>query len=90
MPNLARVGDLHLCPVCGATGPITGPGVPTVLIGGQPAAVAGDACFCPAGPDALLPGNPNILIGHKPVVRMGDPTGHGGVVVGGDPTVQIG
>ena len=37
MPNAARVSDLS---VHGGT--VTGPGVPTVLIGGMPDAVLGD------------------------------------------------
>lgn len=43
MPPAARVGDMHTClmqtpgtpPVPHVGGPITGPGVPTVLIGGM-------------------------------------------------------
>ena len=42
----ARLLDLHICPVADGPkphvgGPIVGPGCPTVLVGGQPAAVVG-------------------------------------------------
>ena len=54
MPPAARVGD-----PTGHPGTITGPGVPTVLIGGMPAAVLGDlhACSMPplAGPHPPTP-----------------------------------
>lgn len=32
-------------------GPVSGPGVPTVLIDGKPAAVMGDMCVCASPPD---------------------------------------
>jgi len=31
-----------------------------------------------------------VMIGGKPAARMGDTTAHGGVIVAGCPTVQIG
>ncbi|HRJ16477.1 MAG TPA: PAAR domain-containing protein, partial [Saprospiraceae bacterium] len=43
MPPAARITDLHTCPIpTHGGGPITGPSVPNVLIGGLPAAVVGD------------------------------------------------
>lgn len=94
MSMAARVGDNHVCPIVvpppHVGGPIVGPGVPTVLIGGMPAAVAGDSCVCVGPPDTLLPGSGTVLIGGKPAVRMGDSTAHGGTVVAGCPTVLIG
>ena len=74
MPPAARVGDMHMCPmqtmvgpvpVPHVGGPISGPGIPVVLIGGMPAAVMGDMCVC-VGPNsdsgkhrrrALVPGD---------------------------------
>ena len=71
-------------------GPITGPGCPTVLIGFLPAAVMGDMCVCVGPPDPIVKGSATVMIGGRPAVRMGDNTGHGGVIVAGFPTVLIG
>ena len=86
---------MHACPmVTGIVphvgGPITGPGVPTVLIGGLPAATMGDMATCTGPPDTILRGSATVLIGNKPAARMGDQTAHGGVIVAGFPTVMIG
>ncbi|GEM_PF-728722 len=91
----ARLGDMHTCPmVTGMVphvgGPVSGPGVPTVLIGGMPAAVAGDMCVCAGPPDVIAKGSSGVMIGGKPAARMGDQTAHGGVIVIGCPTVLIG
>ena len=66
------------------------PGVPTVLIGGVPAAVVGGMATCVGPPDSLIKGSMTVLIGGRPAVRMGDATAHGGSVVVGFPTVMIG
>lgn len=79
-----------LPPVPHVGGPIVGPGVPTVLIGKLPAAVMGDMCTCVGQPDTIIKGSATVFIGGKPVARMGDSTAHGGVIVAGCPTVQIG
>lgn len=91
----ARLTDMHTCPmVTGVVphvgGPISGPGAPTVLIGGMPAARATDMAVCTGPPDTLIPGSATVLIGGMPAARMGDATGHGGVIVAGCPTVLIG
>ncbi len=94
----ARLTDMHVCPmitpgvppVPHVGGPITGPGMPTVLIGGMPAAVMGDMCVCVGPPDSILKGSATVLIGGKPAARMGDTTAHGGSIVLGFPTVLIG
>lgn len=91
----ARVGDMHTCPLVTGTvphvgGPITGPGVPTVLIANMPAAVVGDMATCTGPPDTIAMGSTTVLIGNKPAARMGDQTAHGGVIVAGAPTVLIG
>ncbi len=95
MPSAARIADMHTCPfvtvlVPHVGGPITGPGVPTVLIGGLPAAVVGDLAVCVGPPDSIVKGSATVLIGGKPAARQGDLTAHGGVIVAGLPTVQIG
>jgi len=94
----ARLGDMHICPMVTpglppiphVGGPVTGPGVPTVLIGNQPAAVVGDMCVCVGPPDMIAIGSTTVLIGGKPAARMGDTTAHGGSIVLGFPTVLIG
>ncbi|MGC1528104.1 MAG: PAAR domain-containing protein [Phormidesmis sp.] len=91
----ARITDMHVCPmVTGLVphvgGPVLGPGVPTVLIGGLPAAVMGDTCTCVGPPDAIILGSATVLIGGKPAARLGDSTAHGGSIVLGAFTVLIG
>jgi uncharacterized Zn-binding protein involved in type VI secretion len=95
MPPAARLTDLHTCPMVTAVvphvgGPIVGPGVPMVLIGGLPAAVMGDSCVCTGPPDTIVKGSATVLVGGKPAARMGDTTAHGGAVTLGLPTVLIG
>ena len=81
MPPAARVGD-----ATAHGGVITGPGSPTVLIGGMPAARMGDMHACPlatppppppapptphvGGP--IIKGSVTVLIGGMPAARMGD------------------
>lgn len=90
----ARITDFHVCPLTPVPphvgGPVVGPGVPTVLIGGLPAAVVGDLCTCVGPPDSIVMGSSTVLIQGKPAARSGDSTAHGGSIVGGDPTVLIG
>ena len=98
MPCAARLTDMHTCPMVTpglppiphVGGPITGPGAPTVLVGGMPAAVMGDMCVCVGPPDSIVKGSATVLIGGMPAARMGDTTAHGGSIVLGCPTVQIG
>ena len=95
MPPAARIGDLHVCPMVTALvphvgGPVIGPGAPTVLIGGQPAAVLGDMVTCAGPPDTVVMGSATVMIGGKPAARLGDSTAHGGTIVLGMPTVMIG
>lgn len=87
---------MHTCPLVNpgpvphVGGPVTGPGVATVLIGNMPAAVVGDLLVCTGPPDIIVKGSGTVFIGGKPAARQGDLTAHGGVIVGGLPTVQIG
>ena len=91
MPPAARVGD-----PTGHPGVISGPGVATVLIGGQPAAVAGDLHTCSFPPPAvhpptpMMPGSSSVLIGGRPALRVGDTAGCGAPVVVGAFTVLVG
>lgn len=98
MPFAARITDLQVCPMATpglppvphVGGPIIGPGVPTVLIGGLPAAVLGDNCTCVGPPSTIIKGSATVMIGGKPAARMGDTTSHGGNIALGCPTVIIG
>jgi len=91
MPPAARLTDMTA-----HGGTITGPGVPTVLIGKMPAATLGDMHVCPmmtpgtppiphvGGPITL--GSTGVFIGKKPAARMGDMA----VCVGPPSTVVLG
>lgn len=98
MPPAARVGD-----TTSHGGVISGPGCPTVLIGGMPAARVGDMHTCPmvtpgtppvphvGGPITM--GSATVLIGNMPAARVGDMatcTGPPDSIVMGCPTVIIG
>ena len=94
MPPAARISDMHTCPMFDGPkphvgGPILPPGVPTVLIGGLPAAVVGGMCTCVGPPDAIVKGSMKVMIGGRPAARMGDQTAHGVVIVAGYPLVMI-
>ncbi len=91
----ARLTDMHVCPMLTVLvphvgGPITGPGAPTVLIGGMPGACMGDIVTCVGPPDAILMGSTTVLVGGRPAARMLDPCSHGGMIVLGEFTVLIG
>jgi uncharacterized Zn-binding protein involved in type VI secretion len=98
MPPASRLTDMHTCPmqtpgfppIPHVGGPIIGPGVPTVLIGGLPAAVVGDACVCVGPPDSIVTGSSTVMIGGRPAARVGDSTAHGGSLVLGSFTVLVG
>ena len=90
----ARVADHHVCPMISGIiphvgGPIVVP-VPTVLIGKMPAATATALALCVGPPDMISKGSTTVLTCKKPQARAGDTCGHGGVIVGGCPTVLIG
>ena len=90
MPAAARLGDVST-----HGGTLTGPGVPTVLVGGQPASVAGDmhACAIPTPHPPVTPfpmGSSTVLIGGRPALRVTDACGCGAMAAVGAPTVTIG
>jgi uncharacterized Zn-binding protein involved in type VI secretion len=91
MPAAARVTD-----TTNHGGTITGPGMATVMIGGMPAAVAGDMHVCSLPPTGHQPtaspftaGSTTVMIGGKPAIRVGDVCGCGASAVVGCPTVMI-
>jgi len=93
MPSAARISD-----PTSHGGTVVGPGRPTVLIGGVPAAVLGDVTRCPAqwspgvphGASAITVGSTTALIGGRPAARQSDRTACGAVILQGCPTVLIG
>jgi uncharacterized Zn-binding protein involved in type VI secretion len=92
---LARITDLHVCPlVTGVVphvgGPMLPPGQPVMLVGGLPVACVGDMCVCAGPPDAIVKGSTSVMFGNKPAARILDQTAHGGVIVLGCFTVLVG
>lgn len=91
MASATRVGDPST-----HGGAIVGPGVPTVLIGGLPAAVVGDMHVCPIPPPGHIPASPfpigsaTVTLGGRPALRVSDACGCGATAAVGIPTVQIG
>jgi uncharacterized Zn-binding protein involved in type VI secretion len=92
MPPAARATDLS-----NHGGTIAGPGVSTVLIGGKPAAVAGDLHICSLPPNAHQPttspfpsGSVTVLVGGRPALRTTDTCACGAMAAVGEPTVIIG
>ena len=92
MPPAVRVGD-----VSNHGGTVIGPGVSTVLIGGMPAAVAGDMHVCSLPPTGHQPtvspfpvGSSTVLISGRPALRTIDTCICGAMAAVGAPTVMIG
>lgn len=92
MAAAARVTDITT-----HGGTIVGPGVPTVLIGGMPAAVMGDQHSCPIPPTTphvpvspFIMGSATVLIGGKPALRTSDACVCGAMPAVGCVTVMIG
>ena len=98
MPPAARLTDFHQCPMVTpglppiphVGGPVIGPGVPTVLIMGLPAAKVGDMLVCVGPPDSIVKGSSTVMVGGMPAARVGDTTAHGGQIMLGGFTVMIG
>lgn len=94
MPAAGRIGDSS-----NHGGVVVGAGVPTVMIGGMPAAVLGDTHTCPIVPTVASPhltsspfimGSATVMIGGKPALRSGDSAACGAALAIGAPTVSIG
>ena len=95
MPSAARLTDFHVCPMFNGPsphigGPVSGPGASNCLIGNLPAARVGDMLVCAGPPDVIVKGSSTVYIGGVPAARQGDSTAHGGTIVAGLATVQIG
>ena len=91
MSAAVRVGD-----TTNHGGTVIGPGCPTVLIGGMPAAVAMDNHVCVIPPPAHIPvsifpiGSTSVFIGGMPALRTTDSCLCGAMAAIGEPTVTIG
>jgi uncharacterized Zn-binding protein involved in type VI secretion len=92
MPPAARVSDTTSHP-----GFVSGPGTPTVLVSGLPAASAGDIHIClmppTAGPHPPAPfpvGSTTVVIGGRPALRINDVSSCGATILSGAFTVVIG
>ena len=92
MPSAACVGDPTSHP-----GTIAGPGVPTVLVHGRPAAVQTDVHVCsmpptagPHPPGPFVKGSASVLVGGVPALRQGDVSTCGATILVGAPDVQVG
>ena len=57
-----------LPPIPHVGGPIVGPGAPTVLIGGLPAARISDMATCVGPPDTIVMGSATVLIASSAVM----------------------
>ncbi|MGH1436610.1 MAG: PAAR domain-containing protein [Lewinella sp.] len=95
MPPAATLLSMHVCPMVDGIiphvgGPVVGPGAPTVLIDGLPAARVTDQCVCVGPPDIIVMGSATVLIEGLPAAFMGSETAHGGTIVMGVPNVMIG
>jgi uncharacterized Zn-binding protein involved in type VI secretion len=91
MPAAARVGD-----TTNHGGTIVGPGAATVLVGGKPAAVAGDTHVCSLPPQGHQPtasvfpsGSTAVMAGGMPMLRTTDACICGAMAAVGEPTVIV-
>jgi uncharacterized Zn-binding protein involved in type VI secretion len=92
MPLAARVGDQTAHP-----GVVAGPGEPTVLIEGLPAARTTDTHTCsippptgPHSPTTFSRGSQTVSIGGASALRLGDQSGCGSPVISSAQRVVIG
>jgi uncharacterized Zn-binding protein involved in type VI secretion len=90
----ARIGDSYSCPIDipqkHPGGKIIGPDQRSVMIGGKPAALKGDKCFCHNPPDNIISASCNVLILGRHAVRRGDLCSNGGRIKSKCDTVLIG
>ena len=92
MAAAVRVGDTST-----HGGTVIGPGMVTVLIGGMPAAVAGDIHICSLPPNSHQPtsspfptGSATVMIGGMPALRSTDTCICGAMAAVGESKVNIG
>ncbi len=83
MLPVARVGDKHICPICGPNVITTGG---TALVDGRPIARVGDMTACTA---TITLGSSMATCDGKPVAYLGSITSHGGVIAEGSPNHTV-
>lgn len=87
MPNCGKVGASL------AGGLISGPGVATVLVEGQPCSVVGDAVAShgvpPHNAATIVSGSTTVLVGGQPCDKVGDLASCGHAISVGAATVQV-
>lgn len=81
---IARVGDMHVCPLHPPS-PILG-GEGTVKVNGQSIATVGSKTGCGA---TIVTGKPSGLAKGKLVAHTGSMTSHGGAIVSGSGTCFV-
>lgn len=82
MIPVARLGDMHVCPIPGhGTSPITSAS-PDTQVNFLGAARVGDLCGCGA---VITTGFPSIVVDHRPLAYLGSPSSHGGTIISGSP-----
>jgi uncharacterized Zn-binding protein involved in type VI secretion len=69
---------------------IVGGSVPTVLIAGQPASVAGDFVAGPACVGNISMGSRTVIVGGRPLARTGDPAVGANPASGAPVTTTVG
>jgi uncharacterized Zn-binding protein involved in type VI secretion len=83
MLPVARVGDVHVCPIHGPNTIVKGG---TATADGMPIARVGDATACGA---TIALGSSIVTEGGAPVAYLGSTTTHGGVITTGSPTQTV-
>ena len=81
----ARVGDMHVCPLCKITTPIV-VGSPLHKADGRPIARVGDTTAC--GATNVLGSSAHLADG-KPIAYLGSLTSHGGTIIQGSPLHKV-
>jgi uncharacterized Zn-binding protein involved in type VI secretion len=90
-----RTGDHHVCPEIRPAphvgGSVRPPGAARVTINQAPGSRLFDHAGCIASPvDVVMSGASTVLVHGMPAVRIAEETLHGGKVVVGEPSVEIG
>lgn len=83
MLPIARVGDVHVCPIHGPNTIVKGG---TATADGIPIARVGDMTACGA---TITVGSSMATESGAPVAYLGSATSHGGVITTGSPTQRI-
>jgi uncharacterized Zn-binding protein involved in type VI secretion len=83
MLPIARVGDIHACPLCGPNAILTGG---KTLVDGMPIARLGDSTVCGA---TIVLASFTHNEGGMGIAYLGSLTSHGGVITTGSPMHKV-